>query len=307
MSQRGCSIVGILLLLLAVIVAALVIANRPKIGVEPNLQLSSIGSDRLEEGVASVLITSDSDGTFVVSTDVDGGLLFQDAEGINLSSDHRASITEVVLRADETRVLRFPYHIDPSTIMSGEYIVTAQVQKGGGGDRVLAEGKARAFVRAIGGGVEFLPSQGDFDALLAGTTDLKETQYRAGVILSGGDRPQDGILVVQVTSKDDGYTPTLDISVGVDGGIKFQGKDYISISDDGFSAQSFLRPIDEPGSRILLIPFRLNPDSLDGIYTLELSSLWNEKSKTDRLPIGIQVNSSALGGGDRWLALVEVK
>lgn len=277
--------------------------SRPKIILEASVQLSTVGSQQLQDGTITVIVGTDRDVDLTVGASSSDGILFKLDESYEITSDRRAAqVFDLSLRTGERRTLRFQYEVDPDMEVSGEYFVNVAAFDAKGGDEPLAETTTVTYVVMSGGDPRFLATEEDYLELMSEGYELDESGYRAMIELLPEDRPKGGILTIQVRSPKDEYAPEIDVSVTNNGGIIFSSVQDGTSGGEDFAVHLDVRPINNKGSRIFRIPFRLNPNSLDGTYVIEVSTS-DEDETTDRLPVRIRVSSSTLGSGDKWLSL----
>ena len=161
---------NMLLLLVAPVIILLAIgaymvfrkAQEPEIVVEPLVQLSTMDAGPITEGAMSVIVTSDKDIVVTVIATAEAGVLFRTADGIQVDNHRRVvTISNLSMRANESRMLRFAYDVDPDTQLSGDYEVDVGVSRpsnNGKNAKWLSAVASNLYIDTTEGLVRFLPS-----------------------------------------------------------------------------------------------------------------------------------------------------
>ncbi len=244
--------------------------------------------------------TLDNDLQFKVVSQTNNGLFFIADEGVSLVPDHRQSSNSSSMGRGESRNISFPYEIDKTTRLSGEYVIQVAVFQLGSdtSNESLFKNRKKVFIE-VDHRPHFLSSQNDFDALfsnnyLAGNID---NLFHFIELTTNEEQPTEGNLFVKVVSEKDGYVPQVTVNVK-QGVIQFY-----SASLDEFKSLTMTQSIDminDSGSRVLIFPFQIAPNSENGEYFITVTLQDGKANIVDTIPYRITVSSSPIKS---WLSV----
>ena len=238
------------------------------------------------------------------------GILFKEYVQGELDTNRRKIVISLSLAPNEERRLILPYEVDETVLFSGEYVIKVDAVESK--NSVLFSNRTKAFVRVQAGQKpELLPTQQEFDNHFSNSfhyiySNIElSTNDKLSVLIQLQDIPEptEGQVLVKVVSDEDNYNPTIEMQIS--GGILFEETSLIEVNNSQYVALNSPGIIQATGSRILVFPFHLDTQSVDGTYSIVIIS----KDETgivreDISSLGIEKFSSTVKDELAWLTTI---
>jgi hypothetical protein len=248
-------------------------------------------------------------GRYRVELRVLDGIVFEPGAYNSVTPDGRVAIieNEQPLAAHEQVKIQVPYMLDYSTQLSGEYVLEAVgvVSNGAGAEVARYTATTKLFVKVQPAtAITLLGNQTQFDQEFGRNAQVGTLGIVYAILLEPGAEPTSGKILVRVLSPQPDYRPT--VALEARRGINFvtaPGIDLLGMQRVRVP-QSTLGVIADGGSRVVEIPFVIDPAVSDGRYALTAALNVNGVEQTETCPWMVVIASAAANHTHKWLDTV---
>lgn len=193
-----------------------------------------------------------------------------------------------------------------SSALPGEYIVLVEAIHANDSSAAFAEDSMKLYVAYKNQRPFFLLTPEAFSDYLQELSSewltLPASRYKVAIQLEEGNFPQRGQILIHAQGIPQATLPEIGLRVGSSSGIRFGEFENAQLNENRTAVTFQPGKIHGGESRVIRVPFVINPDSLVGRYAIELS-VRGEVELEDRLPIAVQLEHSTLNEPAKWLVL----
>lgn len=280
---------------------------------------SNLGESTGSNCMLAVTITNSSSSilTADISIITEPGVKLTSPSQMELEDDSQtAQVNGLILRPKESRKFQLPFEIDSETAFSGAYLISVEVRQHSTQNlgRALATHQEIVYIQVQNLGISQVVSKQEFLELYEGFVPLRVNYSATGstttnhtalvrVVLPNDSQPTTGRLEMYFPIAGGPVTSTITISVT--GGIRFAPAKGVEVNETSRKATIVLAGLKSPSSRILIYPFVVGKDDLDGTYALLAEFSNGTRGAMIQLPQVIGVTSSLTPPTKKWLTLPE--
>lgn len=219
-------------------------------------------------------------------------------------SRRQMTVENIGLLPNETRKFSVNCEANPEAVMSGAFVITSSIE-------LHQEGKVETHATTetvyIGKLLNEKPRvllKSDYDKLIGEPVVAKSMNLSYQVELGDGSQPNYGRLLLKYSAVSSTNKATF--IVRSRGGILFQAGEVNEVNADHTAARVSMGAVTATGSRLVGIPFEVNPSSNDGIYALVIDAELGASRAVEQMAIAVELRSSSAKSGAKWLELRRV-